>query len=71
MMRSPTPESPVVVTSATVMRGDVIQIGGQSFELMDLINLSSRARRLRFRTGETLTMSSATGLSAMRPALRK
>lgn len=66
-----TAQSPVEITSTTVRRGDVIQIGGQFFEVMDLISLSGRARRLRFRTGETLTMGPTTRLLAMRPPARR
>ncbi|WP_369377387.1 hypothetical protein [Streptomyces sp. cg36] len=71
MMGSKPLRPAIVVTSTTVMRGDVIEIGGRHFEITDLIDLSGRARRLRFRTGETLTMSSTTRLLATRPTARR
>ncbi|MBT2507086.1 hypothetical protein J7I98_14550 [Streptomyces sp. ISL-98] len=61
----------VEVSSVTVMRGDVINIGGQPFKVVDLTELPGRAKRLHFVTGETLTMHSSTQLSAVRTARRR
>ncbi|WP_432092304.1 hypothetical protein [Streptomyces sp. bgisy100] len=60
----------VEVTSVTVQRGDVITIGGLPCRVMDLITLPARAKRLRFTSGETLTMHPNTRLSALRAARR-
>ncbi|MFD7033379.1 hypothetical protein ACFWAR_35665 [Streptomyces sp. NPDC059917] len=56
----------VEITSTSVQRGDVIQIGGQSWQVMDLIQLPASAKRLRFETGEQLTMHARTRLVALR-----
>lgn len=60
----------VEVTSASVQRGDVIQIGGQPCRVADLVQLPRGAKRLRFESGELLTMHSRTRLIALR-MLRK
>ncbi|MFJ9480007.1 hypothetical protein ACIRRI_34220 [Streptomyces mirabilis] len=60
----------VEITSQTVQLHDVITIGGQAFEISDLI-LPGRAKRLRFGTGETFTMHANTTLSATRAAGRR
>jgi hypothetical protein len=62
-----TNSSAVSVTSATVMPGDVIQIGGQPLRVADMVALPHKARRLRFETGETLTMHARSRLAAFRP----
>ncbi|WSJ38759.1 hypothetical protein OG772_23960 [Streptomyces sp. NBC_01321] len=56
----------VEVTSASVQRGDVIQIGGQPCRVADLFQLPGEAKRLRFETGELLTMHSRTRFIALR-----
>lgn len=58
--------STVSVTSTTVMPGDVIQVGGRPLRVADLVALPHRAKRLRFETGETLTMHIRTHLVAFR-----
>ncbi|MEU0689971.1 hypothetical protein [Streptomyces uncialis] len=60
----------VEITSASVRRGDVIQIGGQPCRVADLFQLPSGAKRLHFETGELLTMHARTRLVALR-MLRK
>ena len=54
----------VEITSASVQRGDVIQIGGQLCRVADLFQLPGGAKRLRFETGELLTMHFRTRLVA-------
>ncbi|MER5482347.1 hypothetical protein ABT024_03900 [Streptomyces sp. NPDC002812] len=56
----------VEITSTTVQRGDVIQIGGQPCRVIDLIQLPASAKRLRFESGELLTMHARTRLVALR-----
>jgi hypothetical protein len=46
----------VEITSASVQRGDVIQIGGQPCRVADLFQLPGGVKRLRFESGELLTM---------------
>lgn len=56
----------VAITSETVRIGDLIQVGGQSLKVADLVALPHQAKRLRFETGETLTMHDRTWLAAGR-----
>ncbi|MER7661932.1 hypothetical protein [Streptomyces sp. NPDC096193] len=56
----------VEITSASVQRGDVLQIGGQPCRVADLFQLPGGAKRLRFESGELLTMHSRTRLVALR-----
>ncbi|KMO94799.1 hypothetical protein [Streptomyces roseus] len=67
-MRAPTGSlaTPVEITSDSVQRGDVIQIGGQPCRVADLIQLRAGAKRLLFETGEALTMHARTRLIALR-----
>ncbi|MCX4981493.1 hypothetical protein [Streptomyces sp. NBC_00572] len=58
--------SPVEITTATVQRGDVIQIGGQPCRVADLRQLPGGAKRLLFESGELLTMHTCTRLIAVR-----
>ncbi|MFZ4189669.1 hypothetical protein [Streptomyces pseudogriseolus] len=58
--------SPVEITSASVQRGDVIQVGGQQCRVTDLFQLPGRAKRLVFDSGELLTMHTGTRLIALR-----
>ncbi|MEU7291746.1 hypothetical protein AB0A76_00855 [Streptomyces exfoliatus] len=60
----------IEITSISVQRGDVIQIGGQPCRVADLLQLPGGAKRLRFESGELLTMHSRTRLIALR-MLRK
>ncbi|MDQ8706650.1 hypothetical protein RCO28_29870 [Streptomyces sp. LHD-70] len=60
----------VEITSVNVQRGDVIQIGGQPCRVADLFQLPGGAKRLRFESGELLTMHTHTRLIALR-MLRK
>ncbi|MEV8569792.1 hypothetical protein AB0436_30270 [Streptomyces sp. NPDC051322] len=61
---------PVEITSASVQCGDVIQIGGQPCRVADLFQLHGGAKRLRFESGELLTMHSRTRLVALRTLRR-
>lgn len=54
------------VTARTVQQHDVVTIGGQCFEVLNLIELPGAAKALRFTTGEVLTMHSKTRLSVAR-----
>ncbi|WSM95209.1 hypothetical protein OG893_20055 [Streptomyces sp. NBC_01696] len=57
---------PVEITSANVQRGDVIQIGGRPCRVIDLLQLAGGAKRLRFESGETLTMHARSQFVALR-----
>ncbi|MFB6809831.1 hypothetical protein [Streptomyces sp. NPDC056387] len=56
----------VEITSDSVQRGDVIQIGGQPCRVADLIQLPAGAKRLLFETGEALTIHTRSRLIALR-----
>ncbi|MEU3074566.1 hypothetical protein [Streptomyces laurentii] len=56
----------IEITSATVQRGDVLQIGGQLCRVADLVQLPGGAKQLHFESGELLTMHSRTRLIALR-----
>ncbi|GAA2790932.1 hypothetical protein [Streptomyces showdoensis] len=56
----------IEITSTNVQRGDVIQIGGQPCRVADLLQLPGGAKRLRFESGELLTMHARTRLIALR-----
>ncbi|MFD0148621.1 hypothetical protein ACWGQ4_06895 [Streptomyces sp. NPDC055721] len=56
----------IEITAATVLRGDVIQIGGQPCRVADLFHLPGGAKRLRFESGELLTMHAQAWLIALR-----
>ncbi|WP_406471663.1 hypothetical protein OH738_19210 [Streptomyces hirsutus] len=58
--------SPVEITSASVQRGDVIQVGGQQCRVTDLFQLPGGAKRLVFDSGELLTIHTGTRLVALR-----
>lgn len=61
------------ITSDTVMRGDVINVGGQGFRVLSLLPLPRGAKRLIFFSGEILTIHRRTRLTATRlnpPGLR-
>ncbi|WP_326753233.1 hypothetical protein OIE73_16260 [Streptomyces hirsutus] len=69
-MRGGTPSgavlSPVEITTASVQRGDVIQVGGQQCRVTDIFQLPGGAKRLVFESGELLTMHTRTRLIALR-----
>ncbi|WSR98988.1 hypothetical protein OG224_13445 [Streptomyces goshikiensis] len=56
----------VEITSTTVQRGDVIQIGGQPCHVANLVQLPAGAKRLFFESGEVLTMHVRSRLVALR-----
>ncbi|MFG2394282.1 hypothetical protein ACGFYF_36120 [Streptomyces lavendulae] len=56
----------VEITSISVQRGDVIQIGGQPCRVADLVQLTAGAKRLFFESGEVLTMHAHSRLAAIR-----
>ncbi|MCX5140310.1 hypothetical protein OOK21_10105 [Streptomyces sp. NBC_00338] len=56
----------VEITATSVQRGDVIQIGGQPCRVADLLQLSGAAKRLRFESGELLTMHAQSRFVALR-----
>ncbi|WP_406353875.1 hypothetical protein OHB56_15445 [Streptomyces sp. NBC_01635] len=69
-MRGGTPSgavlSPVEITTASVQRGDVIQVGGRQCRVTDIFQLPGGAKRLVFDSGELLTMHTRTRLIALR-----
>lgn len=62
--------APIEITSASVQRGDVIQIGGCPCRVTDLLQLPGGAKRLWFESGELLTMHSRTRLVTLRTLRR-
>lgn len=58
--------SPVEITSASVQRGDIIQVGGQQCRVTDLFQLPGGAKRLVFDSGELLSIHTGTRLVALR-----
>ncbi|WP_329148440.1 hypothetical protein OIU91_20290 [Streptomyces sp. NBC_01456] len=58
------------VTSGTIRPGDVLHIGGQAFQVLNLIELHAQDKALRFTTGEVLNMHSKTRLTVVRAARR-
>jgi len=60
----------VDVTARTIQAGDVVNVGGQEFEVLNLIEHPGQGKALRFTTGEVLTMHSKTRLTVNR-AVRK
>lgn len=54
------------VTAATIRRGDRLTVGGQVMRVRDLVSLPSGAKRIRFSTGETLSIHCGTKLTAWR-----
>ncbi|MFF4962808.1 hypothetical protein [Streptomyces sp. NPDC001222] len=63
--------STIEITSATVQRGDVIQVGGRACRVSDLSQLPHGAKRLLFESGELLTIHSRTRLVAVRMLRRR
>ncbi|MFJ3697551.1 hypothetical protein ACIPW9_26145 [Streptomyces sp. NPDC090052] len=66
-----TAAGPVEVTSTSVMRGDVIQIGGTPCRVTDLFQLPGGLKRLHFESGELLTIHTHTRLIALRVQRRR
>jgi hypothetical protein len=60
----------VDVTARTIQVGDVVNLGGQAFEVLNLIEHPGQGKALRFTSGEVLTMHSKTRLAVNR-AVRK
>ncbi len=60
----------VEVTARTILPGDVLNIGGQAFEVLNLIELPAQGKALRFTTGEVLNMHFKTRLTVFRAARR-
>ncbi|WAX78989.1 hypothetical protein HUV60_016135 [Streptomyces sp. KMM 9044] len=58
--------SPVEITSTSVQRGDVIEVGGQQCRVTDLFQLPGGAERLVFDSGELLSIHTGTRLIALR-----
>ncbi|MFK0118740.1 hypothetical protein [Streptomyces sp. NPDC090994] len=63
--------STIEITAATVLRGDVIQVGGQACRVSDLFQLPQGAKQLLFESGELLTMNGRTRLLAVRMVRRR
>ncbi|MFE1925099.1 hypothetical protein ACFW91_21310 [Streptomyces asoensis] len=62
---------PIEITSATVQRGDVIQVGGQAYRVSNLFQLPQGSKQLLFESGELLTMHARTRLVAVRMQRRR
>ncbi|MFC1226845.1 hypothetical protein [Streptomyces sp. Sce081] len=58
--------SPVEITSTSVQRGDVIEVGGRQCRVTDLFQLPGGAKRLVFDSGELLSIHTGTRLIALR-----
>lgn len=54
------------VTARTIQAGDVVEIGGQPFEVLNLIEHPRQGKAVRFTTGEVLTIHSKTRLTVTR-----
>lgn len=74
-MRVPAPGgalvSSVEVTAATVQRGDIIELGGQSCRVSDLFQLPQGAKQLVFESGELLAIHARTRLIVLRLLRRR
>lgn len=64
------PAAPVEITTASVQRCDIIQIGGHSCRVTNLLQLPGGAKRLCFESGELLTMHARSRLVALRTLRR-
>ncbi|WP_327136845.1 hypothetical protein OG585_11380 [Streptomyces sp. NBC_01340] len=60
----------IEVTSTTVQRGDIIQLGGQAWRVRDLFQLPQGAKQLVFESGELLTIHTRTRLVVVRTLRR-
>jgi len=56
----------VEINAHTVRRADIIAVGGQYLQVVDIVRLHGDARRLHFHSGETLTIHARTSLLALR-----
>ncbi|GGR55991.1 hypothetical protein GCM10010220_02350 [Streptomyces parvulus] len=63
--------SNVEITAATVLRGDIIQVGGRACRVSDLFQLPQGAKQLLFESGELLTINGRTRLVAVRMTRRR
>lgn len=63
--------SNVEITAATVLRGDIIQVGGRACRVSDLFQLPQGAKQLLFDSGELLTINGRTRLVAVRMTRRR
>ncbi|SOE74916.1 hypothetical protein SAMN05446589_5525 [Streptomyces sp. OV198] len=63
--------SHVEITSATVQRGDIIQVGGRACRVSNLFQLPQGAKQLLFESGELLTIHTRTRLVALRMLRRR
>ncbi|MFC4498754.1 MULTISPECIES: hypothetical protein [Streptomyces] len=63
--------SNIEVTSNTVQRGDIIQVGGQACRVSDLFQLPQGAKQILFESGELLTIHMRTRLVAVRMLRRR
>ncbi|MFF3798199.1 hypothetical protein [Streptomyces sp. NPDC002134] len=61
----------VEITSSTVQRGDIIQLGGRACRVSDLFQLPHGAKQLVLDSGELLTIHTRTRLIAVRPLRRR
>nr|WP_078568685.1 hypothetical protein [Streptomyces auratus] len=61
----------VEITSASVQRSDVIQIGGHPGRVTDLLQLPGGAKRLSFESGERVTTHARSRLVALRTKRRR
>ncbi|MCN9243136.1 hypothetical protein NGF19_20440 [Streptomyces sp. RY43-2] len=63
--------STVEITSTTVQRGDVIQVGGRACQVSDLYQMPHGAKQLLLDSGELLTIHTRTRLLAVRMRRRR
>ncbi|MFD6782970.1 hypothetical protein CH313_21525 [Streptomyces sp. TSRI0384-2] len=63
--------SNVEITAATVLRGDIIQVGGRACRVCDLFQLPRGAKRLLFESGKPLTIDGRTRLVAVQTTRRR
>ncbi|UYM24855.1 hypothetical protein NQP46_20730 [Streptomyces albus] len=63
--------SNVEITAATVLRGDIIQVGCRACRLCDPLQLPRGAKRLLFESGEPLTIDGRTRLVTVRTTRRR
>ncbi|MER5517989.1 MULTISPECIES: hypothetical protein [Streptomyces] len=63
--------SHIEVTSTTVQRGDIIQLGGCTCRVRDLFQLPHGAKQLVFESGESLTIHGRTRLFVARMLRRR
>jgi hypothetical protein len=61
----------IEVTSTTVQRGDIIQLGGQACRVRDLFQLPQGVKQLVFESGELLTIHTRTRLVVVRTLRRR